>query len=90
MGGVGWVATGVTGGNGGLSPGFVPVTPFAAVVPLAAPTTGRPPCGRWPPPPATTGGVGGVGAALVVAAGSWVWNTVGPIVKQQMAKPGHG
>jgi hypothetical protein len=31
-----------------------------------------------------------IGAALVVAAGSWVWNTVGPIVKQQMAKPGHG
>jgi hypothetical protein len=28
-----------------------------------------------------------VGTALVVAAGSWVWNTVGPIVKSQLAKP---
>ncbi|HYO28404.1 MAG TPA: hypothetical protein VER68_09025 [Azonexus sp.] len=30
-----------------------------------------------------------VGTALVVAAGSWVWNTVGPIVKSQLAKPAH-
>jgi hypothetical protein len=28
-----------------------------------------------------------IGTALVVAAGSWVWNTVGPIVKSQLAKP---
>jgi hypothetical protein len=28
-----------------------------------------------------------VGTALVVAAGSWVWNTVGPMVKSQLAKP---
>ena len=28
-----------------------------------------------------------VGTALVVAAGSWIWNTVGPIVKSQLAKP---
>ncbi len=31
-----------------------------------------------------------IGTALVVAAGSWVWNTVGPIIKQQMAKPVNG
>ena len=31
-----------------------------------------------------------IGTALVVAAGSWVWNTVGPIVKQQMSKPVNG
>ncbi len=31
-----------------------------------------------------------IGTALVVAAGSWVWNTVGPIIKQQMAKPANG
>ena len=28
-----------------------------------------------------------IGTALVVAAGSWVWNTVGPIVKSQLVKP---
>ena len=28
-----------------------------------------------------------LGTALVVAAGSWVWTTVGPIVKSQLAKP---
>jgi len=28
-----------------------------------------------------------VGTAMVVAAGSWVWNTVGPMVKSQLAKP---
>jgi hypothetical protein len=28
-----------------------------------------------------------IGTALVVAAGSWVWTTVGPIVKSQLAKP---
>ena len=28
-----------------------------------------------------------VGTALLVAAGSWVWNTVGPIVKSQLVKP---
>lgn len=28
-----------------------------------------------------------VGTALVFAVGSWVWNTVGPIVKSQLAKP---
>ena len=31
-----------------------------------------------------------IGTALVVAVGSWVWNTVGPIIKQQMAKPANG
>ena len=31
-----------------------------------------------------------IGTALVVAAGSWVWNTVGPIVKSQLAKPANG
>ncbi len=31
-----------------------------------------------------------IGTALVVAAGSWVWNTVGPIIKHQMAKPANG
>jgi hypothetical protein len=28
-----------------------------------------------------------IGIALVVAAGSWAWNAVGPIVKSQLAKP---
>jgi len=28
-----------------------------------------------------------IGTALVVAAGSWVWHTVGPIVKSQLLKP---
>jgi len=28
-----------------------------------------------------------IGTALVVAAGSWIWNTVGPIVKSQLVKP---
>ena len=28
-----------------------------------------------------------IGTALVAAAGSWVWNTVGPIVKTQLSKP---
>jgi hypothetical protein len=31
-----------------------------------------------------------VGTALVFAAGTWAWNTVGPIVKQQLAKPQGG
>jgi hypothetical protein len=31
-----------------------------------------------------------VGTALVFAAGTWVWNTVGPIVKQQLSKPQGG
>ena len=31
-----------------------------------------------------------IGTALVVAAGSWVWNAVGPIVKSQLAKPANG
>ena len=31
-----------------------------------------------------------IGTALVVAAGSWIWNTVGPIVKSQLAKPANG
>ena len=31
-----------------------------------------------------------IGTALVVAAGSWGWNTVGAIIKQQMAKPANG
>jgi hypothetical protein len=31
-----------------------------------------------------------IGTALVVAAGSWVWNTVGPIVKSQLVKPANG
>lgn len=30
-----------------------------------------------------------VGTALLFAAGNWLWNTVGPIVKQQLSKP-HG
>lgn len=28
-----------------------------------------------------------VGTALVFAAGSWIWSTVGPIVKTQLSKP---
>jgi hypothetical protein len=31
-----------------------------------------------------------VGTALVFAAGTWAWNTVGPIVKQQLSKPQGG
>ena len=28
-----------------------------------------------------------VGTALVFGAGSWIWSTVGPIVKTQLSKP---
>lgn len=28
-----------------------------------------------------------LGLSLVVGIGSWVWNTVGPIVKSQLSKP---
>ena len=31
-----------------------------------------------------------IGTALVVAAGSWVWKEVGPIVKSQLGKPANG